>query len=200
MKIFCVIDNYRSSNVSEEVKAVSEVLWYLLPDSTVVRSENPMFVPDFCESFVAYPSLVIRIEKIGKNISPKFAPRYYKSFAPGLAVQAPGLLSQLREKGLPWTKAVVFDRCCMLGEFTELTEDGVIPAITFEGEDKSVSWDIVSLFNGVDEVVAALSRENTLKIGDLIFVGLRNEGFKLNIGENISAKIGEEVKLNIRLR
>ena len=202
MKIFCIVDNYNAGATTEtENEANGEFLWYMLPDSTVVRSDNPMFVPDFSDSFVAYPSMVVRIEKIGKNISPKFSSRYYKSVAPGLAVQAPGLLADLRKKGFPWTKAVLFDKCCILGEFVELTEEGMeFPRIDYDYGGKGIIWKADALERDVDHVIAELSRENTLKIGDLIFVGLSPDGFNLKIGESITAKIRGEIKLNMRLR
>lgn len=222
MKIFCVINNYSTvkngthtelTGCDMEQNVPAE--WYMLPDSTLVRNNNPMFVPDFDSDFVAFPSLVIRIGKLGKNIAQKFAPRYYNAITPGLAIQAKGLLENLKSKGLPWSRALVFDRCCMLGDFQEIgtfddpngggedtnpCTDIKEVAINFEGDGHTLRWSGKSLIKNIDTIVSEISRENTLKIGDLIFVGLMPEGIKLKIGDEIRGIMNGEALLTIRLR
>lgn len=219
MKIFCVINNYRSpltiTSAADEGRdfADAPVEWYMLPDSTLVRNNNPMFVPDFDEEFVAFPSLVVRIDKLGKNIAGKFSSRYYSSVAPGLSIQAIGLMKRLKNEGLPWSRAVIFDRSCMLGDFMEIRNENprncedVTPdtydngfTIDFEGDGKSLRWRDESLIKDIDRVVSDLSRENTLKIGDLIYVALMPEGFTLKIGDEIRGVLNGEELLKIRLR
>lgn len=222
MKIFCVINNYSpvGSEVSPEGKARhiepdAPVEWYMLPDSTLVRNNNPMFVQDFDTDFVAFPSLVIRIGKLGKNIAEKFASRYYNAVAPGLAIQARGLLEDLKRKGLPWSRAVAFDRSCMLGDFKEIGDGNDSSCvyddgngyndingslIDFEGEGCKLRWNCKSLIRNIDAIVSKISRENTLKIGDLIFVGLMTEGIRLKIGDVIRGIMDGEELLTIRLR
>lgn len=172
-----------------------------------------MFVPDFDEEFVAFPSLVVRIDKLGKNIAGKFASRYYSSVAPGLSIQAIGLMKRLKSEGLPWSRAVIFDRSCMLGDFMELENaelhtceeidsDSSKNEITidFESDGKSLRWSAKSIIKDIDSVVSELSRENTLKIGDLIYVALMPEGLKLKIGDEIRGVLNGEELLKIRLR
>ncbi|HAO63855.1 MAG TPA: 2-hydroxyhepta-2,4-diene-1,7-dioate isomerase, partial [Porphyromonadaceae bacterium] len=40
---------------------------------------KPFFIPDFAPEFVLHPALAVRIDRLGKNIAPRFAHRYYQS-------------------------------------------------------------------------------------------------------------------------
>ena len=47
------------------------------PDSTLLLTERPMFYPDFGGSWHAVIYLAVHINRLGKGVSIKFAPRYY---------------------------------------------------------------------------------------------------------------------------
>lgn len=97
MKIFNIIGRY--SDVPEQ-----EINWHMLQDSTVIRSDNPFFVPDFDTEFRLYPSLAIRIDRLGKSIAPKFAHRYYAQVTLAATVRAENILSELRQKDCHGTR------------------------------------------------------------------------------------------------
>lgn len=192
MKIFCVLNNY--SGESDEID------WYLLPDSGILRHDNPMFVPEFDSEFRGYPSLIVKIDKLGKNVSAKFAGRYYSEVAPGVAVQASGLLKTLSGSGKPWTRAVVFDKCCFVGEFKPVEEWNSSGAFEIRYGSRSICWNRQQLRKGIDKVIEAVSRENIIKTGDLILVGLSPEYFVLERGKTVSAFVEGEERLQIRLK
>ena len=48
---------------------------YEIPDSSLLRSGQPFFIPDFAGEFRAMPSAVVRIGRLGKGIAPRFAVR-----------------------------------------------------------------------------------------------------------------------------
>ena len=50
---------------------------FMKPDSAILKGGKPFFIPDFAERFDYEAELVVRISKLGKNIAPRFAHRYY---------------------------------------------------------------------------------------------------------------------------
>ena len=66
------------------------------PDSALVLQGRPLFMPEEGEGWQAQICLAVKISRLGKNISEKFAPRYYDgiSFAMRLTLpSAPELAS-----------------------------------------------------------------------------------------------------------
>ena len=58
--------------------------WYARPDITLVRDADRFCLPDDCISALACRCRCIRIDKAGKAIAPRFARRYFSSWAPGI--------------------------------------------------------------------------------------------------------------------
>jgi len=55
--------------------------WYSRPDITLVRDADRFCLPDDCRSALACRACCVRIEKAGKAIVPRFAQRYFNSWA-----------------------------------------------------------------------------------------------------------------------
>ena len=64
---------------------------YVMPDSSLLLQGKPFFMPAFAESFEATFQLAFRIDRIGKTIAPRFAPRYIGAVAPAMAIKAVGM-------------------------------------------------------------------------------------------------------------
>lgn len=193
MKVFCVIDNIAGGESSEP-------FWYMLPDSSVLRSGNPFFVPDFDTEFKAFPSIAVRIDRLGKSIAPRFASRYFSEVTAGVAVAATGLLEKLRSDGMPWDRAVAFDRSCFIGDYVsseKLIEEGGMNVICGQTTQKIRLED---MRYGIEDIIARVSMTNTLKTGDIILVALSAAGIPLNEGETLDAYCGEARTLEIRIR
>lgn len=201
MKIFCITGN-RSS---EE----TPLSWYVLTDSSILRSDNPFFVPDFDTEFIACPSLAVRIDRLGKSIAPRFASRYYNEATVGVVVVARRLLGELRREGMPWDRAVAFDRSCFIGEFRAASTilDGGDIELTCG--DSRILINAGQLRLGVDETVAEVSRTNTLKTGDLILCSLpfpapkdvtSDECLPMAPGSNLHARRDGDLLLEIRFK
>lgn len=186
MKIFAVIRNYQPTVAREDpLMGCGEPDWYEMPDSSILRTGNPFFVPDFDNEFVAFPSLCLRIGRLGKSIAPRFAYRYFDSWTMAVAAVGANTLRARREAGQPWTKAVAFDRSCILGNLQPIdtlinNELSVIEC----GSYKSI-YNITSLLRSPETVLSEISAENTMKNGDLILAGLYNEGIILKAGTHL---------------
>ncbi len=179
--------------------------WTLISGSSILQGGNPYFVPDFAGRFTATPALAVKIGKLGKGIAPRFAGRYVDSVAPALLFVAEDLLQNLRSRGLPWTRAVSYDRCLALGAFESrpldsLEECSVEIRLT-EGDHTETST--LRLSEGVSSIAAtisAISRDNTLKTGDIILTGLSHEGLAVSPGASASLLLDGKETLHFNIR
>lgn len=160
MKIIGIRGNYKAdARRGEEGIVKPEV--YLMPDSALLFNRRPLFVPDFAEQFTWSSTVVARINRLGKNVSRKFAHRYYDALTVGLAVRAEGMTDVLAET---WDGAAVLGEWIPMGNVElparwEVYADGVLAS--------SGSTD--GLIVGIDELIEYVSRHFTLKTGDLLY-------------------------------
>ena len=61
------------------------------PDSALLLPGRPMFYPDFTGDWQAQLYMAVHINRLGKSVSTKFAPRYYDGAS--VAVRVEPLLS-----------------------------------------------------------------------------------------------------------
>ncbi|KAF2079157.1 fumarylacetoacetate hydrolase family protein [Flavobacterium sharifuzzamanii] len=174
MKIICVGRNY--ANHIEELKneRPSEPVVFMKPDSAVLLKQHPFVIPEFSEDVHHEVEIIVKINKVGKYIEPKFAHKYYDEISVGIDFTARDLQSKLKEKGLPWEKAKAFDGSAVIGDFLPKTDFISMENLNFElrrnsetvqkGNSSMMLWKI-------DELIAHVSQFFTLKIGDIIFTG-----------------------------
>jgi 2-keto-4-pentenoate hydratase/2-oxohepta-3-ene-1,7-dioic acid hydratase in catechol pathway len=77
MKIICIGLNYRKHAIELGWSVPSEPVVFLKPDSSILKNNKPFFLPDFSSDIQFEVEVVIKISKLGKGISAKFAPRYF---------------------------------------------------------------------------------------------------------------------------
>ena len=88
-------------------------------DSALLVNRKPFFIPDGVTRLIAYPALALRVSRLGKNIAPKFADRYYNAVALALDIQAANLRDELASQGAPWTAAASLDGSFPVGNFMD---------------------------------------------------------------------------------
>ena len=54
-----------------------EPMIFLKPDSALLKKNKPFFLPDFSKNLQFEAEVVLRISRLGKGISAKYANRYY---------------------------------------------------------------------------------------------------------------------------
>lgn len=166
MKIISVTDNYE--------KHAGPIAAHIIPDSAILKDGKPFFIPDFSETFTFYPSLVIRINRLGKNISRNFAYRYYSDVTFGITVIADDISKHFLSAGLPNSIANAFDGSAILGEFKEIERFGNINnlRLTAKINNKTVyEFNTNQMILDTDSIIEYLSKYFTLKIGDLVYTG-----------------------------
>ena len=86
MKILAVGMNYAKHNkeLDGTLYKPEEPVIFAKPDSALLKDGKPFFIPDFTKQCDYETELVIRICRLGKNIAPRFAYRYYDAVTVGI--------------------------------------------------------------------------------------------------------------------
>lgn len=177
MKIICIGRNYVQHIEELQNERPEEPIVFLKPDSAVLLKQHPFVIPEFSDDIHHEIELIVRINKVGKYIEPKFAHKYYDEVSVGLDFTARDLQQKLQDKGLPWEKAKGFDGSAVIGEFVSKNNFSSLESINFEltnnGETVQKGDSSLMLWK-IDEIIACVSQYFTLKIGDIIFTGTPN--------------------------
>ncbi|MBQ5642726.1 MAG: fumarylacetoacetate hydrolase family protein [Bacteroidaceae bacterium] len=200
MKIFGIGMNYRNHAEEMEKKApgigtgeYDEPVVFTKCDSALVTRGKPFFIPDYTQECEYEAELVVRICRMGRSISERFAHRYYDAVTVGVDFTARDLQRKLRAEGLPWDLAKGFDGSAVIGNFqdfgngtdanlsgstgryeshkvAQMLSQGIEFRLDINGNtvQSGISTDMI---HSVDHLVSYISRFFTLKTGDLIFTG-----------------------------
>lgn len=190
MKIFAVARNYGGICDVSPYGEGEEPVWYELPDSSQLHTCQPFFVPDFGDDFRIMPSLAVRVCRLGKGIAPRYAARYIDAVGLGCNVISAGLLASRRRDGLPWAAATAFDKSCLLSPWREAQDiaDTVADTIfTLECGGNRLTYHAAMMRRDIGEILQLLSRDITLKNGDVILAALHPSGLPASIGDKLIA-------------
>lgn len=203
MKIICIGRNY--ANHAKEMNAsVPEVpLFFMKPETALLPRRNPFYYPNFTIDLHFECELVVRISKLGKNISERFAHEYYNEIGLGIDFTARDLQAKCKEKGHPWEIAKAFEHSAPLSEkFIDkntlnlndlnfhLLKNG---AVVQKGNIKDMIFTI-------DQLIAYVSQFMTLKIGDLLFTGTPEGVGPVQIGDHLEGFIEGKQLLNLKIK
>lgn len=205
MKIIAVGMNYAQHNkeLDSAFIATEEPVIFMKPDSALLKDSKPFFIPDFSNEIHYETELVIRICRLGKNISPRFAHRYYDAVTVGIDFTARDLQRKARAVGNPWEICKGFDNSAALGRFVSVEEFSDIQNLNFHLDidgasvQKGTSADM--LFK-IDDIIAYVSRFFTLKIGDLLFTGTPVGVGPVSVGQHLEGYLEEEKLLDFYIR
>lgn len=205
MKIIGVGMNYDRHNKEMGHSLVNtEPVIFLKPDSAILKDGKPFFLPDFSEEVHYETELVVRICRLGKNIAPRFAHRYYDAVTVGIDFTARDMQRRFCAEGKPWELCKCFDNSAALGTFVPLQQIGdnvqnIDFSLQIDGKVVQHANTSEMLF-AVDELIAYVSRFMTLKIGDYLFTGTPSGVGPVSIGQHLQGYIGEEKLLDFYIR
>ena len=84
MKIIAVGMNYAAHNKElHHSLELSEPTIFMKSDSSLLKDGKPFFIPDFSSEVHYETEIVVRIDRLGKNIAERFAHRYYNEVTVG---------------------------------------------------------------------------------------------------------------------
>ncbi|MDR2057159.1 MAG: fumarylacetoacetate hydrolase family protein [Dysgonamonadaceae bacterium] len=194
MKIICVETNYTSRN-KEMFHTLfnNEPVISLKVDSSLLKDGKPFYIPGFSSDVQYETEIVVRINRLGKNIAQRFACRYYNEITVGIDMTAKDLQQQLKANAHPWELSKAFDNSAIIGKFISLEEvDNDINNLPFHLDINGITvqeGNTNDQIFKIDEIIAYVSRFFTLKMGDLIYTGTPAGGGKVNINDHLQGYI-----------
>ena len=174
MKILAVGWNYADHcKELNPTKLPKHPVIFMKPETALLKDNKPFYLPNFSERIDYECELVVRISTMGKNISKKFASRYYDEIGLGIDFTARDLQNGFKAAGAPWEICKGFDNSAPVSEF--ISKEGYdINNLNFSlkknGETVQQGNTSDMIFS-VDEIIEYVSKFFTLKTGDIIFTG-----------------------------
>ncbi len=205
MKIICIAHNFAAHTAeSSAIAEHTSPVWYTKPDTALLRNNDPFYIPSFDGEFVPEFQMVVKINKVGKSVSEKFASRYYDEVGVGVNFTPRNARKEAVGEGLPWEMHSAFDHSSAVSlKFLSLAAlDRKIGDAKVEMQlgDEHFCGDYSLMRFSVDSIIAELSRMMTLKIGDLIYMGVPCDVRPVREGDNIRVSLFGEELLNFDIR
>lgn len=203
MKIFAIGQNYIEHNKELNSPNPTEPVVFMKPDTAALKSNKPFFLPDFSDEIHYETELIVKINRIGKNIAPKFAHRYYDEIGLGVDFTARDIQRKLKDEGKPWEICKAFDNSAVIGNFIAKEELNDVQNIDFHLDlngktvQKGNSSDMIFR---IDELVAHVSKYFTLKIGDILFTGTPVGVGKVNVGDQLQGYIFDKKMFDFKVK
>jgi acylpyruvate hydrolase len=204
MKIICIGKNYLKHVKEFDGKIPEELCFFMKPDTSLLKNNEPFYHPDFSKDLHHEVEIVVKIDKVGKNIQEKFAHKYYSEISIGIDFTARDLQMKLKANGLPWEKAKAFDNAAPIAPtFLKAADFKNIQDINFHLNinGKTVQQgNTGDMIFKIDAIIAEVSRYITLKSGDLIYTGTPEGVGAVKIGDRLEAFIENERLLDFEIK
>ena len=155
-------------------------------DSCLLNGRKPLFVPDWTQELGVTECVILRVSRLGKEISLKFADRYYDAYAPGADFIAMDKAREAQQEGRPWTESIAFDYSLAIGEWIEGPSD--------KGQSTK------ELVLSPEEAIVEASRVMTIRQGDLIYIQYKQAPRTVQKEEIIRVEIDGEEKLYCKIK
>ncbi len=204
MKILAIGQNYIEHNKELNSKNPTEPVVFMKPDTALLKNNKPFYIPNFSEELHYETELIIKINRLGKNIAPKFAHRYYSEIGLGVDFTARDLQRKLKAEGKPWEIAKAFDNSAVIGNFIPVESLGCsVQDIRFRldiNQQTVQQGHSADMIFPIDELIAWVSRFFTLKIGDILFTGTPAGVGKVAINDQLQGYIFDNKMFDFKIK
>ncbi len=176
---------------------------YMKPDSALLVNDKPFFLPMFSSEIGFRPCLVVRINRLGRNIEERFASRYYDAWTVGMNMQdeswkvrrLEGLKADMSD--VEW---IGFDNSLPTGRFMECGVRDVECAVLLRNEEKVGELQMADLLTSVDKAIAELTRYVTIRMGDFVAVDFAGELIAAVPEDKWQVALGDEMILTCKIK
>jgi acylpyruvate hydrolase len=203
MKIICIGRNYAAHAKELNNEIPENPVFFLKPDTSIIRNNAPFYYPDFSTDIHHEVEIVLKINRLGKNIDRKFAHRYYDEIGIGIDFTARDLQNECKKRGLPWEMAKAFEGAAPIGKFLSKASipdlNSISLRLDINGKTVQNGTSANMLFH-FDTIIEYVSKFFPLKIGDLIFTGTPEGVGPVQIGDHLQAYLNEQLMLDFKVK
>lgn len=203
MKIICIGRNYADHAKEMNAELPKEPVFFMKADNALLKDGSDFFYPDFTKDLHYECELVVKIDKMGKNIAEKFAPKYYSKISLGIDFTARDLQQKCKEKGLPWEIGKSFDYSAPLSntwiDVSRFKMDELSFKLLKNGKSVQIGKTADMIFS-IDQIIAYISKFITLKTGDLIFTGTPAGVGPVEIGDVLEGFLADQKMFEFKVK
>lgn len=203
MKIICIGRNYADHAKELNNPLPTEPVFFLKPDTALLPAGSDFYIPEFSNDVHYECELVLKIKKVGKHISEKFAGEYYEEIGLGIDFTARDIQEEQKKKSLPWEKAKAFDNSAPIGQRFLSKELFNTSSMPFELKKNGTTVQLGNTSDCIfsfEQIIAYISQYITLKTGDLIFTGTPAGVGPVAIGDHLEGFIAGEKLLDLNIK
>ena len=203
MKILAIGRNYVDHIKELNNEQPDQPVVFFKPETAILKNNDPFYYPSFSNDVHHEVEVILKICKVGKNISEAFAHKYYDEIGLGIDFTARDLQSYAKEKGLPWTLAKGFNGSAPVSEFFPKSKFKDLHNIEFslQRDDTTVQEGNTSLMiYSFDYIIAYISSFITLKKGDIIFTGTPKGVGQVKIGNRLKGYLDGKKVLDFEVK
>lgn len=203
MKIICIGRNYTEHAKELHNPVPTTPVFFMKPETSLLIRNRPFYYPGFSNDIHYETELVLRICKVGKHISERFAHTYYDAIGLGIDFTARDLQQQAKEKGLPWELSKAFDNSAPIGDFIPITQLGDVHKLEFKLLVNGIQVQYgkaADMIFPYEKIISYVSKFVSLKMGDLIFTGTPAGVGPVKIGDRLEAFLGDRKMLSFLIK
>jgi 2-keto-4-pentenoate hydratase/2-oxohepta-3-ene-1,7-dioic acid hydratase in catechol pathway len=203
MKIFAIGHNYSEHNKELNTISPSEPVIFMKPDTAALRNNKPFYIPSFTHELHYETEIIIKFNRIGKNIGEKFAHRYFTEVGLGIDFTARDLQRKLKEEGKPWEISKAFDNSAVIGDFLSVDEIDEIQNIEFHLDINGMTvqrGNTKDMIFPIDKLISHLSCYFTVKIGDILFTGTPVGVGTVAVGDRLEGYIFDKKMFDFKIK
>ena len=203
MKLICIGKNYLNHIHELNSKKEDDPVIFLKPDTSVIQKKQPFFIPEFSSDIHYEVEIILKFNRVGKHIEPKFSKKYFDKISLGIDFTARDLQRKFKENGLPWDIAKGFDNSAMIGDWLSIDLFDDIDNINFRLEKNG---EIVQKSNSpnmiwkIDQLISKASTFFTIKIGDIMFTGTPEGVGKVVENDLLEGYIDDKKVFSVRVK
>lgn len=203
MKILAIGRNYVNHAKELNNPVPKEPVVFSMPDSALLKNNNDFYYPDFSKDIHHELEVVVKINRVGKNIPIEFAHRYYEEIGLGIDFTARDIQAECKKNGLPWEKAKAFDGAAPISKFISKNKFKSVDNLNFNLDingERVQAGNTANMIFSIDYLISYLSQFFTLKIGDMIYTGTPEGVGPVKIGDHLVADLEGEKLLDFHVK
>jgi len=203
MKIICLAKNYVAHVKEFDSIVPTEPIFFMKHENCIVRNNKPFYLPDFSDNIHHEIEIVVKINKVGKNIDKKYAHRYFGEIGLGIDFTARDLQKKAKDGGNPWEISKAFDHSAPLSKFVLVSDFKDVNKLHFRLDVNGTTvqdGNTELMIFPLDVQISYISRFLTLKTGDLLFTGTPEGVGQVKVGDRLEAWLEDRKLMDFQVK